>query len=205
MGGRSAGSGFSDLSANLKDNTDFNAFVRDNMSNPKFMAFGRSEGMDAVEDLWRDVRTRSELRDLHEIPIEDAIDQVRSSIPSSVVDGWFRNADSGYKPALVNSILANKGTLNAGMNIAYKNYKDSTDNPVSFDKWLKTPQTMYRGTRGQQTVKQDIFDSYSPDKKVADSFGRNTSTIRVRPIDTWGSFQTTGEQEFLVPKRKLRK
>lgn len=212
MGGRSSASNMGSMSG-LVDNTDFNAFVRDNMSNPEFMAFGRSEGMDAVKDLWRETRINQELKDLHEISTEDAISQVRSSISSSTMDGWFRNADSGYKPELVDSILSNKGTLNAGMSIAYHNYKSTQEiqgkQPMSFNRWLNTPQTIYRGTTGKKEVASDVFSSYTPDKNIANKFagysGGSVSSIRVRPRDTLGSYQTTGEQELLVPKRRRRK
>ena len=206
MGGRGSSSNMSGggFAASLKDSTDFRSFIRENMSNPDFKAFGREEGMDAVKELWYEKRASEELKNLHEMDIYDAVDQVRDAIPSNVSAGWFRNADSDYKPKLMDAVMGNPGTLNAGMNIAYNNYKNSTDNPKSFNQWLRTPQTMYRGDRGQQTVGGDIFTSFTPDRRVAEKFGSNITTRKIRPIDTWGSFQTTGEQEFLIPVRRRR-
>lgn len=213
MGGRSSGSGMTSGSEmlgsgsfvdSLKDNTDFRSFIRENMSNPDFKAFGREQGMDAVRDLWYQKRAAEELKDLHEMDIHDAVDQVRNAIPPNVSAGWFRNADSDYKPKLINAVMSNPGTLNAGMNIAYNNYKNSTDNPKSFNQWLRTPQTMYRGDRGQRAVRGDIFTSFTPDRRIAEKFGSNITTRQIRPIDTWGSFQTTGEQEFLIPVGRRR-
>lgn len=204
MGGRGSGSKMSSSSfaIGLKDSMSFNDFIRQNMSNPDFKAFGQEHGMDEVRELWYQKRISEELKNLHEMDIYDAVDQVRDAIPVNVANGWFRNADSDYKPKLMDSIVSNPGTLNAGLNIAYDNYKYSTDSPMSFDKWLRTPQTIYRGDRGQQTVRGDIFTSYTPDRSVAAGFGSNITTIKVRPIDTWGSYQTTGEQEFLIPVRR---
>lgn len=200
------GTGNSGLSSNkgskiakaVKDNVNFNAFVKENMSNPDFKAFGKSQGMDAVKQLWYEVRTEAEKQNLHEISTEEAIDAVTSAIPDSVMQGWFVDANSKFKPKLIDSIMSNPGTLNAGMNIAYKNYVDS-GGTMSFDKWLKTPQTVYRGDYDQKTIKSDIFMSFTPDKATALKFGSHITTKKVRPIDTWGSYQTTGEQEFLIP------
>lgn len=183
----------------LSDNTDFNAFVSINMSNPDFKQFGRDNGMDAVKNLWRDTRISVEVKNLHEVSIEGALEVVRNSIPNGQMHDWFVEADSGVKPALVDSILSNPGTLNAGMNIAYYNYRQSTSSPKSFNKWVNTTQIMYRGERGQGTIKSDIFKSYTPDRSVAQEFGGSISSIRIKPKDTLGSYQTTAEQEFLVP------
>lgn len=209
MGGRGSSSGMpgggSGFPVNtLNDSTNFNEFIRSNMSNPEFKKFGQENSMDDVRQLWYEKRASVELENVHEMDIGDAVDQVRDAIPSNVSAGWFRNADSDYKPKLMDAVMSNPGTLNAGMNIAYNNYKNSTNNPQPFDKWVRTPQTMYRGSTGQSTVGNDIFMSYTPDKSVANKFGGNTLTIRVRPIDTWGSYQTTAEQEFLIPVRRRR-
>lgn len=205
MGGRGGSSGMSNSGfvGGLKDSLDFDDFIDQNLSNSDFMSFGRDHSMDEIKDLWRQKRTSVELKDIHEMSLDDAIDQIQDTIPSSVMSGWFRNADSEYKPILTDYILSNPGTLNAGMNIAYNNYKSGNSNPKSFNDWVKTPQTMYRGTHGQKTVASDVFDSYTPDRSIANKFadydGGSVQSIRIRPLDTWGSFQTTPEQEFLVP------
>ena len=204
--GRKGKSGMSASIRGLRDNTNFNAFVRENMDNDEFMEFGSENGMKAVRELWYETRAESELSNLHEMSKEDAIDAVRDAISGSTLDGWFRDADSRYKPRLIDSVMSNPGTLNAGMNIAYHNYLDSNpSNPMSFNKWLRTPQTMYRGDAGQRTIDADIFLSFTPDRKTAEGFGSNITTRQIRPIDTWGSFQTTGEQEFLIPVKRRGK
>lgn len=212
-GGSSSG-GKNSMLASLTDNMDFRAWVRENMSNPEFKQFGRENHIDAVRDLWYEKRASVELQNVHEMPIEDALDQVRDAIPASHQERWFREANSDIKPHLVNDILSNPGTLNAGLNVAYNNYKYDVEiqnirngtntAPLSFNRWLTTPQTMYRGEHGQQHVQSDIFHSYTRDRSIAAKFGDQISTIRIRPIDTWGSYQTTAEQEFLVPARRLR-
>ena len=224
MGGRGSGSRMSNngsFVSGLKDNTDFRSFIRENMSNSEFKKFGQEHGMDEVHDLWIETRAQQEMKNLHEMNIEDAISQVRDAIPNNELDGWFRDANSDYKPKLAESIMSNPGTLNAGMNIAYYNHVlnnygrynsvtgafepyDGSSKPPSFNKWLNTPQKMYRGDRGQKTVASDIFTSFTPDKSMAQRFGDNITTRMIKPKDTWGSFQTTGEQEFLVPVKRRR-
>ena len=203
MGGRSGNSGMG--GTKYTDETDFKAFQKANFDAMK--ALHKQSGMQAVQEAWYQTRAASEQKLASELTQGQAVDIARESIPQNVSDGWFRQADSSYKPKLVQSIMQNPGTMNAGWNIAYQNYVQSLpagQKPQSFNKWLRTPQTLYRGTRGQQTVKSDVFSAYTPNRKIAEKFGTHISTIKIRPIDTWGSYQTTGEQEVLIPAHKLR-
>ena len=208
MGRGSSGAAAGSSASKYVDDISFNGFVRSNLGNPDFMELGSSKGMDAVREAWYEVRLNTELSDVHRMSREDAIDQVRGAISTNVLDGWFRNADSDYKPKLIESILSSPGTLNAGLNIAYENYLDGLaagEDRLSFKQWVVTPQTLYRGEYGQGKVKSDIFSSYSRSRTVAASFGSNITTVRIRPIDTLGSYQLTGEQEYLVPAWKKGK
>lgn len=191
--------------AAYKDSLDFQDFIKQNLNALKTNIIDKGGTMDEVKDAWREMRLSEERMNLHELSVEDAISLVRGSISQNVLRGWFVDADSNYKPKLLDQIVANRGTLNAGLSIAYSNYKDSTDNPLPFNKWLTTPQIMYRGTHGQSVVKSDLFLSYTPDSKVAAGFGKSIDAIKVRPIDTLGSYQTTGEKEFLIPVGILKK
>lgn len=205
-GGSGLGGGL--LFKGLVDTPYFEDFIHANIKNPDFKKWGASKDVshEDIEQLWREVRTQNELKNVHETSIEEAISTVTDSVSGSVLSGWFKNADSSYKPRLMDEVLSNPGTLNAGLNIAYHNYKFAQSvegkTPLSFGKWLKTPQTVYRGSVGKSLISSDIFTSFTPDKKIAQGFaGKNgsISTIKIRPIDTWGSYQTTGEQEFLIP------
>lgn len=204
-GSGGSGSPYGKLLKTVTDAPDYRSFFNANKGNPDFMQFGREYGSGAARDLWLAKRAETEKKDLHEISKEDAINTIRAAIPDNARDGWFRQANSDYKPTVAEGLLSTKGGLNAAYNIAYNNYKAETKNPLPFKKWLTTPQTMYRGDRGQQAVQSDLFTSYTPSKKVAQSFGSNITTKKIRPIDTWGSAQTTGEQEFLIPTPKTKK
>lgn len=206
MGGRGSSSGKIGLSsAKYTDEADFKDFQKANFDEMK--ALHKQGGMQAVREAWYETRAENERRDAAEMTQEEAVDVVRGAIPQNISDGWFREANSDYKPKLVQAIMQNKGAMNAGWNIQYQNFVQSLPDgqkAMPFNKWLRTPQTLYRGTTGQQTVKSDVFSAYTPDKKIAQKFGSNITTIKIRPIDTWGSYQTTGEQEVLVPAKRLR-
>ena len=209
--------------ANISDNlawvdslvvTDyFDDFIKANIKNPDFFQWGRDiASHDNIVDLWRELRTKHHLQDIHEIPIDDAVDIVRNSIRPVTHERWFRGGERSAKPVLLDQILSRPDVLNAGLNIAYYNYtwdcKIKETTPMSFNEWLYTPQVMYRGEVGTTDV-PDVFVSYTPDPKVASKFGNYTNgtvhRIKIRPIDTWGSYQTNGEYEFLVPKDRYKK
>ena len=211
----------------VKENTDFKQFIKDNIDDPEFKQYGREHKMEAVKDLWYEKRQSEELKGLQEVSKEKAIEQIRDAIPSQTSHMWFVEADSDIKPKLVDSIMSNKGTLNAGLNIAYSNYKEAQESKgekvLDFETWATTPMEFYRGDRGQKEVGSDIFASYTTDKKVAARFTKSDSgsasvkddlsdvdmskitTVKLRPIDTWGSYQTTAEQEYIITMSVLKK
>ena len=191
----------------------FDDFIKANLDNPEFFAWGRDVAShDDIVDLWRELRTKHNLKDIHEISIEDAISIVHNSVRPLTQELWFRGANRGSKPVLIDQILSRPDVLNAGLNIAYDNYKwdckAKHTSPMPFNTWLYTPQVMYRGEVGSTTEPLDVFYSYSPDPGVASKFGNyidgTVHKIKIRPIDTWGSYQTNGEYEFLVPKSRYR-
>lgn len=203
MGGRGGSSGI----RGLKMSTDFNEFVRENMSNPKFKEFGRKNGMEAVREVWRDERIKQEKANAHEMSRDEAIETLRENIPDQTMAGWFREADSSAKPKLVETVMSEEGTLNAAWNLAYQNYlSDKPENPMGFKKWLNTPQTMYRGEYGQDYVKSDIFTSFTSDRSVAEGFAKGSNatikSVRIKPIDTLGNYNTMAEKEFPVLNRR---
>lgn len=206
----------------LKDSTDYDEFKKQNMSQLKAYLKNNHATMADIEQEWYQTRHDAELKDLHEIDPDKFSDSIH--IKDSHLEGWFRNADSDYKPRIAEGIFNNHETLNAGMNIAYYNYRyeferyskiyekwvphDGVDQSkkLSFKEWLNTPQTLYRGHKGQKTIASDVFMSYSPDRKVAEKFAGKDGqieSIQIKPIDTWGSYKTTGELEYLVPIKWL--
>lgn len=181
---------------------------RQNMNNREMIAVMKENGIKspkALRDYWVNEKYNSFTKDdAKEITKEEAIEVVKNNIDQNTLNGWFVNADSEYKERIETAVLDNKELRNAGLNIAYHNYKES-GNDISFDEFINKEQKMYRGERGQETLKSDVFKSYTPDKNVALKFGNDISEISVKPIDTLGSFQTTGEYEYLIPTNKIRR
>ena len=198
-----------------EDADDFNDFIKKNIK----LLRTSHKSMDEIKQDWYATRQSEEVKSLKEIDPEDAINTITDNIKGSWLSGWFRNADSSYKPRIMESVFGNSGTLNAALNLAYYNYQwgfgryselygkwiwnDESKKPLSFKEWLNTPMTMYRGTHGQKTVDSDVFSSYTPDRRMAEKFGKDIDTIQIKPIDTWGSYQTTVEGEYLIPARWL--
>lgn len=147
---------------------------------------------------------------LHEVSNESAIETVRNGIPDSYRRGWFVNADSEYKPKIEDLILGDTEVLNAGWNIAYRDFMETVGkgSDTTLEQFMYTPMSMFRGTSGQKEIAADVWSSFSMDRKIAEGFAGkngNIEEILIRPIDTWGAYQTTGEAEILVPKRMLEK
>lgn len=167
----------------------------------------KAEGIKNLNDLrqyW--VKTKMNdfsSKDIKELSKEDAIKTIKNNLSDNVIKGWFLNADSAYKQSLETSILENKQLRNAGLNIAYHNYKNQTGSNISFNEFTNKSITMYRGEHGQKTIGKDVFKSYTTDKNIAKKFGNDISEIKIKPKDTLGSYQTTGENEYLIPINKL--
>lgn len=209
----------------FKDATSFEDFKKANFNELKEM-LKKDRDVD-IEGLWYETRAEIEKQNLKEIDVEEALDTIREAMPQNIRDGWFRNANSAYKPKVANAIFSTPGGLNATLNVAYNNYRYQFERysevygkwiphewadqskKLSFNDWLKTPQTLYRGDYGQKTVKDDIFSSYTPNKEMAEKFlnegaGGKLTETQIRPIDTWGSVYTNVEEEYMVPSYYLK-
>lgn len=160
-------------------------------------------GHEAVIQEYFNFKLEKNTKDLHQISEDEAHEVIYDNMSQSTYDGWIREANSAYKPRIVNAIVSSPEMRNATLNLMYENYKYfHPDTKMSFEEFLETPVTMFRGGRGQKHVDDDVFSSYTFDKKIADKFaGENGKTYeaKIRPIDTYGSLNTTGESEILVP------
>lgn len=140
---------------------------------------------------------------VREMSLDEAKDAVEKYIPRNVRIGWFRDAESEYKPHIETAIYEHPELRNAGLAIAYHNFRLMEHSDISFDQYLRRGITLYRGERGQPTIGQDVFKSFSTDPSVARGFGRSVTKIRIRPIDTLGSYIDSGEAEYFVPTSKI--
>ena len=134
---------------------------------------------------------------------EDAISAITDNIDDNVHTAWFRRADKGIKQRLFNYIVNNDKTRSAGLKVMYDTYVVQNDSKISFNEFLNKDITFYRA--GGTT---DIFSSFTMDKNIAKKFakeyGTDVSEIKLKPIQTLGSYQTIAEAEVLIPKKLLK-
>lgn len=185
-----------------EEGDDSDDFTHKNIE--KLMPIYKKCGIEACDDEWFKFRLSHSTQDVHKISKDEADEIMYDNVRQSIYDGWFRAADSSYKPQLTDAVVKNPATRNAALNLAYENYRNSTDNPLPFEKFLATPIKMYRGEKGQKHVADDIFDAYTFDSKMARHFAGQNGTVtevEIRPIDTYGSMRAVGEAEIWVPRQ----
>lgn len=160
-----------------------------------------------IREFWRTQKMNGfTADDIVELPDETAISILRERFPQDYHQQWFQNENKGVKPHVEEIILSDKELRNAGLNIAYINYKEtySTAGKMGFQEFLDTPVTLYRGWQnGSKLTGDDVFISFTADRSVAEKMAKKNGSIEeitLRPRDTLGSYQTNGEYEFLVPR-----
>ncbi len=189
-----------DLAAKATQYDNLQSFVRDNI--PALKAIGVNNNESAMA-LWRNANYNRDDFQPIEMAMEDAADVIRNKVPESILDGWFRNADSGYKPKLENIALTDKDVRNAALNVMWDNYKQFSGKDIDFSKFLYSNIPVYRGKNQENYTDDDKVLSFTFDRSVAESFGKHILETVIRPIDTIGSYQTTAEGEVMVRKDYL--
>lgn len=163
----------------------------------------RPDFQSTVYHEWYGSKTENVTPDtVQEMSLDKAKDVLWDAIPDNVASGWLREANSAYKPRLVDCVIATPESRAAALNVMYENYKFFHGEGKSFEEFLTTPVKMYRGGQGQKHVAEDVFSSYTLDRKIAEKFAGKSGTVyeaSIRPIDTWGSLRDNGEAEIMVP------
>ena len=153
-----------------------------------------------LKDFYND--TRVEKFTCKELSKEAAISTITDNIDDNVHTAWFRRADKGVKQRLFNYIVNSDKTRSAGLKVMYDTYVVQNDSKMSFDEFLNTDMTFYRAG-----ATDDIFSSFTMDKNIAKKFAKeyesDVSEIKLKPIQTLGSYQTIAEAEVLIPKKLL--
>lgn len=189
-----------DLATKATQYNDLQSFVRDNI--PALKAIGVNNNESAMA-LWRNANYNRDDFQPIEMAMEDAADVIRNKVPKNILDGWFRSADSGYKPKLENIALTDKDVRNAALNVMWDNYKQFSGKDIDFSKFLYSNIPVYRGKNQENYTDDDKVLSFTFDRSVAESFGKHILETVIRPIDTIGSYQTTAEGEVMVRKDYL--
>lgn len=190
-------------SGNYKTANSQREFMMENMVELKTAGIKNSA---QIREQYENTMMQEAAATIHKVSDEKALEIVKDGLPEGIRNAWFVDADSSAKPKILDYILGNTDVLNSGWNIAYRDYLETIgDKNVTFEQFMTRPITLFRGTKGQSEIASDVWVSFSMDRKIAESFGDTIETITIRPIDTWGSYQTTAEAEILVPKRLLIK
>lgn len=190
----------------IADVKTYAEFVESNKKNADVIK--RIKAGENPKDIWQNARIEKGRGNIRLTSLNDAKKALYDYIPENEVQGWFNDANSGYKPKIVERIAENPDALNASLNVAYRNYLDTDPkNVMPFDEWVDTPQTYYRGTRGQAKTDDDVFSGFTPRREVAEKFagkGGKVDEITIAPRQTYGSIMTNGESEILVPESEIK-
>ena len=184
-----------DLMTTATQYSDLQSFIHDNIDALQAIGINSNEFANA---LWREANYKREDFQPLEMAIEDAIDVLRNQVPENILDGWFRDANSAYKPRLENLALSNKDVRNAALNVMWDNYKNYSGKDIGFKEFLYSSIPVYRGKDSEKYVDEDQVVSFTFDKSIAEKFGKHVFETMIRPIDTIGAYQTTGETEVMV-------
>ena len=183
------------------DVLDFHGWIRENTD--LLQDTFDSGGMDAVKQEYYKGLTDQATGELHHIEdAGDAHDAIADAVGDAALDGWFRDANSEYKPRIITRLLSDSKARNAALSVMYDNFRSLTDGQETFEEFLTKPIKMYRGGHGQQHTKADVYLAYSFSREVAEKFAGSDGRVyeaEIRPIDTWGSVYGNKESEIMVP------
>lgn len=183
---------------------DFKSFMR-NKENIDEMKKQGIKTQEEAKKYFNKMRYEETSKNPSQFSREETATIIRENMDESIRKGWYVNADSNYKPKIEDVVLQNQKLRSAGYNVAYENYKEFSGSNISFEKFLDKEITVYRGSRGQQDIKGDVFKSYTYNENYARKWGEQVETLKITPRETLGNFQTTGEYEILVPVDKIIK
>ena len=188
-------------------------FIQKNVD--KLMPIFEEHGMDGVKEEWLKARLQNATGDFRRISDEETDEILQNGIDSGTARMWITEYDPGVKEKLAHQLTKNKEIHNAALNVMYKNYqyycKTNGAEALPFEDFLVTLVKMYRGGSGKEHQKALAFSSYTFDRAAAEKFkasneghGRATDDgviyeAEIRPIDTFGSLNTSGEMEIFVP------
>ena len=203
---------FTDYDLDPRD--DFQGFVKKNFD--RVMDMYNEEGMGAVEEEWNKIRLSNCTKNFRLMSDDEIKKEIDKNIDKGRAAAWLYEYNPDVKSKLVYDMTRNPEIHNALLNVMYKNYVVHTKytekgKPMSFEEFLVTPVKMYRGGSGKEYETTSAFSSYTFDRKVAERFKADPTghgkasdpgkiyEAMIRPIDTFGCLNTSGEMEIFVP------
>ena len=155
-----------------------------------------------TDDFWRQTQYEKPVN-YTPISLEKASEILYDKISQSIYDGWYRNADSEYKPKIEASILGDDEIRNASLNNMWHAYEDFIGKSIDFFEFLNTEIPVYRGKNSENFTEDDTFISFSFDENIAKKFGDTVIQTLIKPIETLGNLSRSGEYEVMVPRESI--
>ena len=127
--------------------------------------------------------------------------------PRTIWANWFQGQYSKDKSYIVDEIKDNPSLKNAMLKRLHCSYVEDTGKNIAFDDFLDSEIELYRGqtTADKKGFEHEDFISFSTDRGIAEHFGEDVQTIRIKPRDTYGAVRYVGnESEVLVPTRRSK-
>ena len=161
-----------------------------------------------LEGFWKQANYEKQI-DFHEITDTEAKQIFKNKLPKGLASAWYGSADFMAKSKLENEILADDEIRNAAMSYFWHIFKNSYSskkypNVKTFEDFLDTEMTMYRGDQSPLIYDPSSKLSFSINESTANGFNANLGTIKIKPKDTIGNAGSTftSELETFVPSEQ---
>ena len=174
-------------------------------------ALKQAAGMQTIgqlEGFWKKANYEKQI-DFHEITDTEAKQIFKNKLPKGLASAWYGSADFMAKSKLENEILADDEIRNAAMSYFWHIFKNSYSskkypNVKTFEDFLDTEMTMYRGDQSPLIYDPSSKLSFSINESTANGFNANLGTIKIKPKDTIGNAGSTftSELETFVPSEQ---
>ena len=144
------------------------------------------------------------------LDIKDAENIVKQKVDQKVLQDWYTNQNHAAREILAKQILEDVDLRNAALNIAWDNYKKSKKVDISFEDFLQTDVSMYRGSNTGKYFSKNKTTSFTSIENIAKQFGENVVAIMIKPIETLGSLikdkeiDKYKESEFFVQQDAIK-
>lgn len=163
-----------------------------------------------MEKFWKDANYEKEI-DWHEITKNQAMEIFEKKLPAGLAEQWYISENFAAKDRLENEILADNELRNAALNYLYHICQEAMpdafgDSKVkSFDEFLNTEFTLYRGDKAPLIYGEESKLSFSFDKHKAQGFEHGyIGTAKIMPKNTIGNAGSSfgSEVETFVPSNQ---